>query len=218
MSNKNQPQSLSIISAVVFIVLLIGLGIYTSQKGKKTDDTKKTTTSYKLKSTDSITVGKADSTVTFIEYYDYECPACQYLDKEIMPTLIKEYKDKVKFVFRQFPLSQHEKAKPAAYAAVCANEQGKFLEYNDILVKDYEKWTKDTNLFEDYAKQVNLDTATFNTCRNSKEVVEFVKKDIAAGTKDQLQATPTVFINGEKSEGVQDLAFYRNKFDTLLKK
>lgn len=219
MDKKNKPSSTSIISAIVFIILLVGLAIYANNKNDaKNESSKKNTGSYTLKSNESITLGKTDSSVTFVEYYDYECPACQYLDKEVLPTLYKEYKNEVKFVFKQFPLQQHEQAKPAAFAAVCANDQGKFIEYNDLLVKNYENWTKKPSLLEDYAKNLKLNVDQFNSCRTSKQVADFVQRDYDDGIKDKLEATPTVYINGEKTEGVQELSFYRDKLNSLLNK
>ena len=218
MQKKNQPSSTSIISAIVFIALLIGLAIYSNKKNEnKTESSKKNTGSYTLKSDQPITLGKTDSQVSFVEYYDYECPACHYLDKNVIPTLYEEYKDKVKFVFKQFPLSYHEQAKAASYAAVCANDQDKFWEFNNLLIKNYDNWTNNPRLLENYAKDLEINTEKFNSCRESKEVADFVQRDYNDGITDKLEATPTVFINGEKIEGVQEIDFYREKLNSLLK-
>ena len=219
MAKQNQPSSGSIISAAVFIILLIGLAIYAGQNNtnkKKAENKKTTTTNYTLIKTDSITTGPADAKVTFTEFYDYECPACQYFATQIMPTLEKDYAGKVLFVHKQFPLKQHEQAIPSATAVICANDQGKFVQYNDLLIKNYEAWTKKPALLEDYAKQTDLDMTKFNNCKTSKAVSDFIARDMKDGTAAKLEGTPTILINGEKIQDIQDLTFYKTKIDSLL--
>lgn len=220
MDKKGKPSSLSILSAVIFIVLLIALAVYSGQKNDKKDDKKTSNeqTSYTLKSNDSISVGPADAKVTFTEYYDYQCPACHYFAENVLSSLESKYEGKVKFVFKQFPLNYHENAEIAAKIAVCANDQGKFLDYHNSLNKNYDKWMDKPELIETYAKEIGLDMTKVDTCKNSKEVANFVARDIQDGTNEKLEGTPTIIINGEKIAEIQDLTFYEQKIDTLLSK
>ncbi|MDO8513530.1 MAG: DsbA family protein [bacterium] len=204
MTPRNQPSSLSIISAIVFIILLIALAIYSGNKS----------TSQTFEQ--GISIGPGNAKVTFAEFYDYECPACQILATQIMPTLKAEYKNKVRFVYKQFPLSQHDKAKPAAAAAFCANDQEKFTQLHDLLIENYDNWMQNVQLIDDYAKEAGLDMDKYHTCTSSKQTADLINRDYQEGISKGIKATPTVFINGEKVEGVRDLKFYRKKIDSLL--
>jgi protein-disulfide isomerase len=83
---------------------------------------------------DDPSVGPEDAPVTIIEFADYQCPYCERFYTQTFPQIIQNYGDRVRFVFRDFPLtSMHEYALKAAEASECADEQGKFWEYHDLL-------------------------------------------------------------------------------------
>ncbi len=209
MSNT-KPSSFSIISAAIFIILLVVLALYIGKDNKKDQNY--------TSSTKDVAFGKKDAKVTFVEYFDFECPACQMLASQILPQLEQKYQDRVLFVYKQFPLSYHQTAIPVATASNCANDQGKYREYRDLLIKNYEVWTQDVNQLSTYAQDIDLDLDEFNSCRESDSIQDKIEADFQEGQKKGVQATPTVFINGEKIEGVANLSDYEQKIDQALNK
>jgi protein-disulfide isomerase len=148
--------------------------------------------------------GPATAPVTIVEFSDFECPFCGRL----FPTLKaveKIYLDRVRIVFRQFPLRKiHPLAQKAAEASLCANEQGRFWEMHDSLFGDQEHLTVDA--LKARAAALKLDTALFNMCLDSGKEAAAIDKDIAEGAKAGVTGTPTMFINGRKMVGAQPYA------------
>jgi protein-disulfide isomerase len=148
--------------------------------------------------------GPATAPVTIVEFSDFECPFCGRL----FPTLQaveKIYLDRVRIVYRQFPLRRiHPLAQKAAEASLCAAEQGHFWEMHDSLFGDQEHLTVDD--LKARAVALKLDTATFNTCLDSGKKVAAIDQDIAEGAKVGVSGTPTMFINGRMMVGAQPYA------------
>lgn len=148
--------------------------------------------------------GKLDSKVTLVEYGDFQCPACA----GYAPTtkLVREkYADRVKFQFRNLPLSSlHPNAIGAARATQAASLQGKFWEMHDLLYlqSNWEVWRAATDPspnFENYARQLSLDITKFKTDFKSEAVNATINADIAEFDKTGAdKATPTFFVNGEQ--------------------
>jgi protein-disulfide isomerase len=120
----------------------------------------------------------------------------------VIPELIKRYVDtgKVRFVSREFPLSSiHPNSQKAAEAAVCAGKQGKYWEMRDKLYAAQDEWTAEgadpVSFFKTYAKDLGLDTATFDKCLDSGEAAIDVQGDLMAGEVGGVNATPYFFIN-----------------------
>jgi len=130
--------------------------------------------------------------VTLVEYADYECPACQQIEPELKK-LEAEYRGKVSFIYKDVPLPMHPHAQKAAEAARCANAQGKFWEYHDVLFD-----TKQLGVDElkRHARALNLDTTAFDKCLDSGEHAEMVKSQLGEAQKLGLVGTPSFFING----------------------
>ena len=134
--------------------------------------------------------GSKDAPVTLVEFSDYQCPFCKRTFDDTMPELKEKYVDtgKIKHVFRDYPLPFHQNGIPAAIAADCANEQGKFWDYHDILFSKQTEWENlsgnSTNeKFKEYATNItNVDTSKFNSCINTQKYKEEVDKDIADGS------------------------------------
>jgi protein-disulfide isomerase len=148
--------------------------------------------------------GPATAPVTIVEFSDFECPFCGRL----FPTLKaveKIYLDRVRIVYRQFPLRRiHPLAQKAAEASLCANEQGRFWEMHDSLFGDQEHLTVDA--LKARAAELKLNTATFNACLDSGKQAAAIDKDIADGAKAGVTGTPAMFINGRMLVGAQPFA------------
>jgi protein-disulfide isomerase len=148
--------------------------------------------------------GAAKAPVTIVEFSDFQCPYCG----EIFPTLQEiaaKYQDKVRIVYRQFPLKElHPQAEKAAEASLCANEQGKFWQLHDAMFADQEHLTVDD--LKAKAAVLSLDAAAFATCLDSGKHAAAISASIVEGAKAGVAGTPALFINGRLLSGNQPAA------------
>lgn len=145
--------------------------------------------------------GPEDAPVTIINFSDFQCPFSKR-SVDYMESALKRYNGKIRYVFKHFPLSFHKMAKPASFAAVAAQNQGKFWEYYAKLYSDVKNVTEE-NLVA-YAKELKLDMDRFNADRTSAETAAKVQEDITQGSVFGVRGTPTLFINGEMIVGANN--------------
>lgn len=153
--------------------------------------------------------GNRDAKVLLIEYGDYQCnPGCSLFHENFRPIMQSdEYKDKIAFVYRNFPIPQiHPNAIAAASVAEAAGKQGKFWEMWDVLFTNQSEWSGAStsergSLFDDYARQIGLNTDKLSEDSASNSVSKKIKFDRALGAAAGVTGTPTVFLNGEKVDG-----------------
>ena len=147
------------------------------------------------------TLGPASAPITIVEFSDFECPYCGGL----FPTLKeieKKYADKIRVVYRQYPLaSLHPHAQKAAEASLCADEQKRFWDFHDSLFGNQQDLTVDS--LKRRAVELKLDAPAFNTCLDSGKHAETIKKDIVEGSRAGVSGTPAIFINGRLLSGNQ---------------
>lgn len=157
--------------------------------------------------------GGAKAPVTIVEFSDYQCPFCQR-GEDAVQKVVDTYGDKVRVVFRDYPLPFHPQARPAAEAAACANAQGKFWEYNKKLFAN-QSALADDNL-KAYAKDLGLDTAKFDECFAKKPFSALIDKDVADGVAAGVNGTPAFFINGRTLSGAQPFEKFKEVIDEEL--
>lgn len=141
--------------------------------------------------------GPAGAPVTLLEYADYECPYCQ----QMRPTLEKleaEFKGKLAFLYKDFPLPTHANAQKAAEATRCAEAQGKYWEYHDRLAITKQL---EPAALKSHARELKLDGARFDQCLDKGETAQIVKAQAAEAQALGLQGTPTFFVNGRYVSG-----------------
>jgi protein-disulfide isomerase len=165
--------------------------------------------------------GSEDAKVTIVEYSDFQCPFCvrgyQIFEDQVMP----EYKDKVKFYFKNLPLkSIHPWAEGAAIAAECAGQQNGegFWKVYHSLFKNQREINQD-NLKEkvtQYAKDAGIDNAKFTQCFDAKASQAQVDKDLEEAAAVGANSTPTFFINGRRLEGAQPFENFKAIIDQEL--
>ena len=150
--------------------------------------------------------GNPDAPITIVEFSDFQCPFCAKFHSTTLPQLEANYIDsgKVKFVYRDFPIQDiHPNAVAAALASECADEQGMFWEYHDLVFENQKKWqglsgNAMVDTFEQYALELGLNTSDFNTCFESGKYVDEVKKDLQDGVSYGVTGTPGFFIGNDE--------------------
>lgn len=158
--------------------------------------------------------------VTLVEFGDYQCPACGAIEPAV-EQLRSEYKGKVNFVFRNFPLPMHQNAVIAAKAAEAAGMQGKFWQMHDLLYAEQNTWgesSSPTDDFLSYAKQLQLNTTKFQQALSSAAVSSKITGDQADGNSLGVDATPTFYINAIKFTDIPSYAALKQALDTALSK
>lgn len=144
---------------------------------------------------------KVDTSVTLIEYADFQCPVCASFHP-IMNQIKEKYGDQITIQFRHFPLSEiHPNAVLAARASMAAYNQGKFWEYHDVLFENQTTWSASSNaqtFFESYAEQLSLDMNRFRTDIASSETNSLVQADRAEAQRKGYSGTPTFELDGKK--------------------
>ncbi len=173
--------------------------------------------------------GNANAPVTVVEFSDFQCPFCLRFYTQTLPLLEETYIDtgKIKFVYRDLPLDAlHPNARPAHIAAECADEQGEFWEYHDVLFEKQAEWQSlpssdlQSSLVQ-FADDLGLQTVTFESCLESQEMADEVNKDALDASSYGISGTPTFFIGNEedgfvKLIGAQPFSAFQLQIDNQL--
>lgn len=143
--------------------------------------------------------GPETAPVTLVEYGDYECPYCGEAHG-IVKQLEEMVGERLRFVFRHFPLTQiHPHAQRAAEAAEAAGTQGKFWEMHDTLFENQQ--TLDEVHLVAFAEQLGLDIEVFSSALQLGIYSDRVREDFMSGVRSGVNGTPTFFINGWRHDG-----------------
>jgi protein-disulfide isomerase len=157
--------------------------------------------------------GPANAPIEIIEFSDFQCPFCQRANPTV-DQVLKTYGDRVRFVYRHFPLGNHPAARPAAEASQCAAEQGKFWEYHDTLFANPSRLA-DADL-KQHAAGLGLDTKQFNACVDTHKYKAQVDADMEAGEEAGVNGTPAFFVNGRMLSGAQPFDAFKRVIDEEL--
>lgn len=159
--------------------------------------------------------GIAAAPVTVVMFSDFQCPACSAVHP-VLKKVIAEYKDKVRFVVRDFPLTNiHANAFQAAQAANAANAQGKFFEYTELLYNNQN--ALDNSSLKQFAEKIGLDRKRFDADLDGEKFTAEVRKDMTDGAAYGVNSTPTIFVNGIKVRHLSATGF-RKAIERALKK
>lgn len=159
--------------------------------------------------------GNPNAAVTIVEFSEYQCPFCA----RVNPTLDRvrqTYGDKVRIVFKDFPLPNHPQAPKAAEAAHCAAEQGKYWEMHDVMFANQR--ALEVPALKQYATGLGLEMAKFNRCLDSGQYASKVLAGAAQGDKLGVNSTPTLYINGRPVIGAQPFEVFKAAIDEELAK
>lgn len=178
---------------------------------------------------DEPVLGNKNAKVTVIEFGDFQCPYCKSFFQQTFSDLKTKYIDtgKIAYIFRHFPLTQiHINAEISAQAAECANLQGKFWQFHDLLYTNGQSdgTGLDKASLEKYADSLGLNNGTFgfgknkfNQCLEGNATKATVDADQAEGTKDGVNGTPSFFINGQLLVGAQPASAFEQAIEAALK-
>lgn len=175
-------------------IALIGAAIFIFNKPAPTP---KPLSKEALIAVDSHTTGNASASAYLVEFSDFQCPACRAF-APVVDELATKYSDKLLFVYRHYPLSQHAFAKPAAMAAEAAGKQGKFWEMNKLLFENQDRFSAAP--WTELADQLKLNRTEFDMALNSQTLKDKIDRDETAAIALKLPGTPSFFLNGVRLE------------------
>lgn len=184
------------------------------KRAKKSPDT----TIYDIALGSSPVWGRPDAPVIIVEFVDFQCPYC-IREYPKLKAIMKEYPDKVKVVFKHFPLGSHKKARPVHAAAQLAHIQGGselFWKMHDMIMAKPRKL--DVSNLREYAKSLNLDPTKFDEIMADADRIDaLLGTDLSEARKCKVRGTPTVFINGLKLTD-RSVNGYKARIDQILAK
>lgn len=152
---------------------------------------------------DPMSLGSAKATLTIVEFSDYQCSYCRRFHAEVLPALRKAYIDtgKVQLLFKDFPLSMHREALPAAVAGRCAGVQGKFWPMNELLFANQERLAG--ALYPKLAATLALDVGAFKRCLLDPALTAAIQRDQQQASDLGVNATPGFLIGRRLPTGLR---------------
>ena len=173
--------------------------------------------------------GDPDAPVTVVEFSDFQCPFCSRFFEQTLPLIEENYIDtgKIKFVYKDLPLDNlHTNARSAHIASECADEEGKFWEYHDVLFQKQSEWNRlassDLKItLSQFAVDLGMQAASFELCMESQDIADEVNQDTLEAARIGATGTPAFFIGTEedgfiKISGAQPHAAFQAAIDDQL--
>lgn len=177
--------------------------------------TEQVTRRYDIPTKGFSSIGPEDAPITLVEFSDYQCPYCQKWHDQVYKQLWAAYPGKIRFVYRNLPLTQiHPQSMNAAEASMCAGDQNAFWKFHDKLFENASSLNDD--LYATLAADLGLDTSAFETCMNDHKHKAAVEADMQFAIDLGVQSTPTFFINGLAIVGAQPLSVFQQVIDEEL--
>ena len=214
MKNEKKNNSSSIAPIVIIGLVLVAaiVGIWWFSSSSQTQTTRTNTARKPAASTAELyaraapganpphSLGAPNAAVTIEEFADFQCGACAGMHP-VVKELRSTYGDRVRIIFRHFPLNipAHDKAYEAAVATEAAGMQGKFWDMQNILFANQQVWSRSSDyrkMFQDYAQKIGLDVDKFNADMAGSFTKNRVDADLQRGRTLQINSTPTFYING----------------------
>jgi len=183
-----------------------------AEKSKEDEFTKLLSDRVEVNIGDSPIKGNKKAEITIVGFSDFQCPFCKRGDDTIKE-IQKKYGDKVRYVFKHFPLAFHPNAEPASKACWAAGKQGKMYEFHDKLFENQPKLGEE--LYLQIAKDLKLNVDKFNKDRNSEEATKAIKSDMEDGQKIGVQGTPGFIVNGVKVLGAYPVDYFEKVISAL---
>jgi len=184
---------------------------------------------YKIPTDGFPSLGPTDAPITIVEFSDYQCPYCTRWHEETYQPLLAAYPGKIRFVYRNYPLSFHQNAMMGAEAALCAGDQSAYFKYHDKLFAEKDQMNNaqgtvlDAATYVKFATDIGLDGPPFQTCLSSEKYKQAVLDDQkfadslpTENGEAAVGGTPTFFINGTRLVGAYPIETFKQIIDAQL--
>ncbi len=195
-------EDLKIIGSILGIIAVVfGLIIILSKPAGKNIDPNLLNT--KLITDSSYKQGSSSAELTIVEFADMQCPGCASINP-VINKLLTDFPNKIYYVFRHFPLPQHNNALKGSQAVEAAGKQGKFKQMQDLLFGKQTQWENLANpddYFYSQAKDLKLDLKSFQSDYQSASTIAKINQDVSDGNSLQVDSTPSFFLNGKLYTG-----------------
>lgn len=186
----NSKKLIIIIGAI--IVIIVFFVIYFDTK----------VTDYPFQNSARPIAGNPDAEHIIIDYSDFQCPYCATAF-QLLKQVEEKYYDDIRVEYMHFPLPSHLEALQSAEASECANDQGKFWQYAEILFANQSRQSQADLI--NYATGLDLDVVKFRSCLDSKVNRQIISADIKSGNDLKIQGTPTIYLDGQEVSNWQNL-------------
>ena len=216
----NEAKILGGIGILTIVIVIAAAFLFGGKSSPDSNQTPVSTAQQKIlirKDSHEITAPAAK--VTLVEFGDFQCPACGAA-YPIVTQILNNYKGKINFVFREYPLPVHQNADAAAEAAEAAGAQGKFFEMYNLLYSNQNSWgdsTSPMDYFTKYAQGLHLNMNKFKSDVQSKKYAGKIQQDQNDGNTLGVNATPTFYINGVQQVGGLPYSDFKSKIDAAIK-
>jgi len=210
--NKNSNSTLIWVGVIIAVLVAGGLAVYFA-KGSGAGGNSMANALSAVTDTDW-SAGNKNAPVTLIEYSDFQCPSCAAYFP-LIEELRRNNPDKLRFVYRHFPLAQHKNAEPATLASEAAGKEGKFFEMYVTLFTRQKEWENEPNptaKFAAYAVLIGLDAKKFLDDYKDAGAKEKIRADYKDGFRAGVNSTPTFFVNGKRIANPNNL----NEFQKII--
>jgi protein-disulfide isomerase len=169
---------------------------------------------------DGRSLGSADAPVSLVAWEDFQCPFCKEANNNALAQVIEDYvaAGQVRVEYRHYAFLGDE-SQVAAEASECANDQGKFWEYHDILFANQQGENRGAfsdNRLKQMADRVGLDRAMFDSCLESGKYTAAVQAETRAGRQIGIDSTPVFFVEDVEISGAQPYSVFKNAIDKAL--
>jgi protein-disulfide isomerase len=202
---KNLP--LLIATIIGTLAIIIGVAVMFSNSSSQPATADRTA----LESNTQLVKGPESAKVTIVEFSDLQCPACRAV-QPLINSVVEQYPDDVRLIYRHFPLLDiHPNAMLAAQASEVAADEGKFWEMHDLLFQRQDEWAniRDNQAlidqFGEYAQQIQIDKQILVEKIQTDDIKNRVMNDMALGSQLRVNATPTIYVNGQQLSAPQQL-------------
>jgi protein-disulfide isomerase len=187
---------------------------------------------YTVKTDGAQSIGPANAPITIVEFSDYQCPYCYRWHTQVYKDLLAAYPDKIRFVYRNYPLPFHQNAYASAEAALCAGDQNAYWKMHDLLFDNQTLLNNQSGTilqqtdYDKFATDLGLDVKTYEDCMTSHKYKQFIDSDIAYASAlpadsngdAAVGGTPTFFINGHRLGGAYPIEYFKQIIDAELAK
>ncbi len=208
-AQENRDENRALINQAVQAAVAAAGGSADAARARQLDPAQR----YAIDDGGSPSLGPADAPIVIIEFGDFRCGFCKRFNDETLTPLLERYGDRVRLVYRDYPILGQASLE-AAIAAACANDQARFWEFHDLLFANQNNLTRAGYL--SHAQTLGLDVAAFTTCLDEAPHTQAIVADYQAGEALGVTGTPTFFINGRPLIGAQPLQAFVNVIEEEL--